>query len=132
MGVLAFPRWGTLGALGQVTAGLSITLVSFALGVFALTALPCVSAPRRHPWGRLVLCQFVLGKIPSHSPWLLQGPAQLFPGFVLPVLRLPCRGRDDRAEALGHYTIPLKRDMKPTGVGRNLQICGDPGSALVQ
>lgn len=28
---------------------------------------------------------------------------------------------------LGHYTIPLKRDMKPTGVGRNLQICGDPG-----
>lgn len=29
-------------------------------------------------------------------------------------------------EHLGHYTIPLKRDMKPTGVGRNLQICGDP------
>lgn len=28
---------------------------------------------------------------------------------------------------LGHYTIPLKRDMKPTGVGRNLQICSDPG-----
>lgn len=41
--------------------------------------------------------------------------------------RLPRRGWDDRAEALGHYTIPLKRDMKPTGVGRNLQICGDPG-----
>ena len=39
----------------------------------------------------------------------------------------PSEGRDDRAEALGHYTIPLKRDMKPTGVGRNLQICGDPG-----
>lgn len=39
----------------------------------------------------------------------------------------PCRGRDDRAEALGHYAIPLKRDMKPTGVGRTLQICGDPG-----
>ena len=41
--------------------------------------------------------------------------------------RLPRRGQDDRAEALGHYTIPLKRDMKPTGVGRTLQICGDPG-----
>lgn len=37
------------------------------------------------------------------------------------------RGWGDRAAALGHYTIPLKRDMKPTGVGRNLQICGDPG-----
>lgn len=129
MGVLGFPRRGTLGALGQVTAGLSITLVSFALGVFALMAPPRVSAPRKHPWGRSVLCQFVLGKIPSHSPGQLQGPPQLFPGFVL---RLPRRGRDDRAEALGHYTIPLKRDMKPTGVGRNLQICGDPGSALVQ
>lgn len=37
------------------------------------------------------------------------------------------RGWGDRAAALGHYTIPLKRDMQPTGVGRNLQICGDPG-----
>lgn len=41
--------------------------------------------------------------------------------------QLPRWGWDDRAEALGHYTIPLKRDMKPTGVGRNLQICGDLG-----
>ena len=29
--------------------------------------------------------------------------------------------------ASGHDTIPLQRDTKPTGVDRNLQICGDPG-----
>lgn len=47
-------------------------------------------------------------------------------------LEAPCRESGHGAgvtvaAALGHYTIPLKRDMQPTGVGRNLQICGDPG-----